>query len=455
MKHPIVALACMTALASFSSPALAQQTISAEDAAALRAELAALRSQVAALESRLNNQTAPAVPTAPIPVAAAPKSSDSGPKIAWKGAPEISDGKPGGWSFKPRGRVQIDAGSVSAPSSIVNTGKGFASEFRRVYLGAQGTIPGGFGYRMEFDFAATNVEITDAYLTYDDKGLNVTLGQHKPFMSLEDLTSDLDISLMERAAFVQAFGFERRIGISAGITSGNVIANAGVFTDNAADLSDAGNNSFSTDARIAWGPKFGKTQMHLAGSVHYRELNTLSATSVRYRARPGTHTTDIRFIATPNMLIDSEFGLGIEAAAISGPWHVAAEAFRQQPTLVDGRKPTFFGGYAEIGYFFTKGDSRSYKKGVFGAMKPARSIVDGGPGAIQMVLRYDRLDMNDAGIMGGSQNGYYAGVSWAPVEYVKFMLNYGHIEYRDAAISAAGDRNYGVDTMAMRAQFHF
>ena len=85
--------------------------------------------------------------------------------------------------------------------------------------------------------------------------LTVTLGQHKPFQSLEDMTSDLFTSFMERAAFNTGFGFERRVGLSATYSSKLVLLQGGVFTDNAADLGADSNNSYSLDGRMVFMPR--------------------------------------------------------------------------------------------------------------------------------------------------------------------------------------------------------
>src|SRR3546814_15454955 len=82
-----------------------------------------------------------------------------------------------GWSFKPRGRILIDAATVDAPDSIADNGLGFSNEIRRARLGVEGTIPGGFGYKLEADFADNGVELLDAILTYKSKGLNFTFGK--------------------------------------------------------------------------------------------------------------------------------------------------------------------------------------------------------------------------------------------------------------------------------------
>ncbi|HQN54736.1 MAG TPA: porin, partial [Novosphingobium sp.] len=249
--------------------------------------------------------------------AVAAKPAEPPVAVAWKGAPEFT-GKDG-WSFKPRGRLQVDTGGVDAPGT--NTSLGMATELRRAFLGVDGTMPGGIGYRAEIDVANSGVEITDLYLTYKaSPKLTLTLGQHKPFWGMEEMTSDLFTSMMERAAFNSAFGYERRVGLSAAYQGKAVLVQGGVFTDNAADLSLDTNNSYSVDGRVVLMPKVGGGQVHLGGSVHYRDFNDAAATT-RYRARPFLHTTDVRLVNTGSIAATGETGYGLEAAYINGRFH--------------------------------------------------------------------------------------------------------------------------------------
>ena len=77
-------------------------------------------------------------------------------------------------------------------------------------------------------------------------------------------------------------------------------------------------------------------------------------------------------------------------------------------------------------------------------------------GSIQLNLRYDYLDLNDAGIIGGVQNGYLASLVWKPTDYTLFSLNYGKMDYDDAAYATATcDTSYTVDAFGVRAQVDF
>ncbi|ALH80715.1 porin [Sphingopyxis macrogoltabida] len=436
-------------------PTLAHaQAMSAEEAAALRAELAALKAQVQTLETRLDAATGQAPASAPVPTAPAAPAVTAKPatEISWKGAPEIKTAD--GWSFKPRGRIQLDLAGIDAPDGVTGARGGLKTEFRRVYLGVDGKIPGGFSYRVEADIANSSVELTDVYMTYGPGPLSVTAGQLKPFSSLDDMTSDLFTSFTERAAFTQAFGLERRVGLSTQYKGKAVLVQAGVFGDNANDLLDDANNSIGVDGRVVWMPKFGNTQLHLGGSAHWRDLNDPAAT-LRYRSRPFAHTTDLRLVDTRALGASGERGMGLEAAIVSGPFHAAGEGFWQTMRRTGDTDPTFFGGYAEAGLVLT-GESRGYKDGAFDRLKPAKPITDGGIGAIEINARYDHLDLNDGGIIGGRQRTALIGVVWAPIDYIRITANYGRVKINDAAIaSATGDRDYSADVFGLRTQVDF
>lgn len=461
-----------------ASPAMAAaqseaQVATGDDAAALRAELENMRAQMEKMQRRLDaleGASAPASISAPIVasaaepvvaggnmVAAAPAAVSSAKpetSVNWRGAPEWK--RDDGWSFKPRGRLQVDMASVDTPTGVTEDRGGFRTEFRRLYLGVDGTVPGGFGYRLEFDLAGGDAELTDGYISYGTGPLSLTVGQVKTFWGLEEMTSDLFTSMMERSTISQAFGFERRVGLSAEYAKDDILLQGGVFGANASDLLDDRNNSFAADGRAIWSPKLGdKTQLHLGGSLHMRDLNDAAA-SVRYRARPGAHTTDLRLVDTGNIAAKGERSWGLEGAVRHGPFHATAEGYWQKVRRADGANPTFFGGYAEVGMVLTKGDSRGYKKGAFDRLKPSNPIHKGGPGAIEVNLRYDHLDLNDVDITGGKQQAAWLSLVWAPMDYVRLTANYGKLWISDARVAAAnGDREYQADTFGLRTQIDF
>lgn len=445
------------ALSVLSMPASAQ---TAEDYAAMQAQLARMQADMAAMQAQISElqgklaaaQAAPASTATAKPATA----------IAWDGAPRLeaaADPKnpdAGKWSFKPRGRLQVDVAGVDGPAAIPGNSLGFGSELRRAYLGFEGSLPGQFGYRVEADFANSNVDLTDLYLTYGGiRHVTLTLGQHKPFWGMEEVTSDLFTSFMERGAFNSAFGFERRVGLSAQYQNKALLLQGGVFTDNAADLNNDANNSWSLDARAAFQPKVAGGQLHLGGSFHTRDFNDAAGTA-RYRARPFVHTTDVRLVDTRAFSATGEHSIGVEAGWTGGRLHLAGESAwmtARRPGLAD---PTFNGGYVEAGYFLTD-DTLPYKAGdgSWNRIRPTAGLDKGGIGAVQLNLRYDWLDLNDGAIRGGRQQVGGVSLLWVPVDYVRFILNYGHLWIDNAAVPAGADASYTADVVGMRAQVDF
>lgn len=394
---------------------------------------------------------------AALTVAATPAfAQDSSSRFA--GAPRIGSAE--SWSLKPRGRVQYDVGDISAPSGIPPAGVGAVHELRRARLGIEGTMPGNLSYLFDLELAEGIAEITEATITWAPPGgLSFTVGQHNNFQSLEEMSSDRFTSFMERAAFTDAFNFEYRLGVSASYARGPLTVQAGVFADNLLEI-DESDGQLSLDGRIVYAPRVGRTQLHIAGSAHWRDNGDLLSRgrTTRYRQRPAIHATDTRFIGTPALAVDQETDWGLEAAAIHGPVHVAAEAHWFRPDLTGGASdPNFFGGYVEFGWFLT-GESRGYRNGRWDRtrVRPGGAIEEGGFGAVQLNVRYDHLDLNSSGIRGGVQNGLQLGLTWIPTDYVRVLINYSRLSYDDAAIPAAGGRrDYTVEVVGARAQLDF
>jgi phosphate-selective porin OprO/OprP len=455
------------AQAQGASPA-GQASLEAE-VARLRAELEAIKAEMRSIRGAAPAPGTPAVGAAAVlpatPGAAAPpgvtapdnataaaKPSKEAVDISWKGAPEFKSAS--GWSFKPRGRLQVDGGYLEAPASRRASqadGRGFTSRIRRAYIGAQGTMPGGFGFRAEVDLAGNNVNWTDLYVSWDEGPFNITFGHHHPFTSLEQVSSDLFTTFLERASFITAFNYERRVGVSGGWKNDAFMVNAGVFTDDLDSLGNDSNKAYSFDGRAVWMPQFGDTQLHVGASAHYRDLNTtLTTNGSQYRARPYIGTTDIRYVDTGSLPVKRETGYGLELAAIHNRLHFTGEAAWLKANRVTGADPTFFGGYAEVGYFLTD-DKRGYRNGVFDRTVPTDPLGGGGFGALEFNVRYDRLDLTDAGVTGGKQDGLGASLVWTPIPYVRFIAQYMHLEYD---IPTQGPE-FSAEVGGVRAQLDF
>jgi len=451
-------LAALGAGASLIAGSTAQaQGISAGEAAALRAQIEALKAQVSALEKRLDAQAPPATASPQSQTQTRPAEEM---RFTWKGSPNAVQGDR---AFKVKGRIQADAGYISSPPGSADRAFGFVNEMRRIRLGAEGGIGSGFGYKLELELSDNAVDLVDTFVTFDTGNLQLTLGNHNQFQSLDELTGDTTGAFMERAAFTDAFNFERRLGLSAQYRAGPVLLQAGVFTDDISALSNGSdgenggdeNNSIGFDGRVVAAPKVGEAQLHFGASAHLRNLNRLEDSETRYRQRPFLHGSNTRLIGTPGLAVKQELHYGAELAAIHGPFWAVGETHWMRSSRVAAPSASFFGGYAEAGLLLTRNDRRPYKNGIFDRLKPANPLGSGGIGAIQLALRYDYLDLDDRDVRGGKQNGYIAGLVWTPVEYLRFNLNYAYLDYDGALVTPTGDGDYGVNVVGTRIELDF
>jgi phosphate-selective porin OprO/OprP len=484
------------------------------DDAQARIEL--LQAQVEALQEALEGVKASMVKATP----------------SWKGAPQFED-KEAGWSFKPRGRVQYDVGYVSNPDDDPNGGLitrdlGFNTRARRIRLGAEGTIPGGLGYKCEMDFANASVGFGDCIMSYTptNSQFNIAIGNQETNNGLEQISSSRWSSFVERAAFDDAFINTRRLGANVGYVSKDSVfrVNAGLWAAHSID-SSLDNEGWIGAARAVYAPLMGGNQMHFGINYQHREFqsNNAGTTSggsgmpsinqtARYRARPFTQLTGLRFVDSGTYAAKSDDIIGLEAAGIFKSLHIAAEGqylmsnayeagdelskltgsntinlFPGNATtvLVPDGNPSFWGGYFEAGYFLT-GETRGYKAGAWDRTKVLKPFSKGGAGAFQIVGRIDYLDLDSrklhegcnnnfvTGICtasnnytrGGKQLGLQAGLTWIPEDYLRVLINYSHAEVEGGPFADevselsssnedVADEDYGVDVLQARFQVDF
>ena len=473
------------ALALFPAPAAAQTS---EE---MRAIIAKQQAQIDALTDRLTALEAKAAPAEPRPVAVSqsPAAKPASPSvaIAFKGSPEFTT--PEGWRFKVRGRINLDAAYVSKPENIlVSPDLGLRTRFRRIRLGVEGDMPGGFAYKAEVDFADGSARAADVMLTYrasKTAPFEIGIGHTEPFNGFEQISSSRYTSTIERGEYNEAFANVRRVGAFATYISpdNELRVSAGVFGD--AFGADRSSDRFTVAGRATWAPKIGETQLHIGANASYR---TYPGTQLgfAYRARPFVQTTDARFVNTGNLALTSDRILGLEFIAIRGPFHfitegqwLSADTIRPGQVLETnetalGRRtsfdPDFFGMVAEAGYFFT-GETRAYQNGLWARTRPLRPLGKGGIGAVSLNLRYDHLDLSDRSgggvedaVNGGRQTGYIAALVWQPVDYVRFTLQYTHgvvtggplqLVVNPNGIKAVDDRSFSFDVAGLRAAWDF
>lgn len=324
------------------------------------------------------------------------------------------------------GRINLDYtfADLDGPEGDIN-----GSELRRARLSIDGEYGDNLGYKFELQTDDSGeVVVEDAYLQFKPKNLGVVVkvGHHRTTNSLDEQTSSRFTSVIERAAFTDAFGLDRRAGVSVEKKGSNYTAAFGVYSENL-EGSAFDNQGSAISARATYNPiKEGDRVAHLGASWRFRDAAENSNPEIdgeellRFRQRPFTHQTDDRIIETERFASSDNF-FGIEAAYKNGPFWTAGEyAVIEAQGGAGNADARFQGYYGEVGMFF--GGQRSYSGGKFGRPKVDNPITEGGFGAFSLTARVDVLDLED-GANTGQLDTYIIGADWYPTTHTRFAIN--------------------------------
>ena len=346
------------------------------------------------------------------------------------------------------GNFAWDANRVDADGTAMDDDQ----DWRRKELGVSLKRKGLYDFTASYDFHSDTW--MDVALRLDGKGLTgrdvgkFRIGQMKLPLGFEGNTATRAGAFMENGLPTQAFYEGRRIGIDWALERPRWLLNAGAYGH---DL-QGNNRGDSQAARLAWTPWKESTRvLHLGVSATRERPDAETngrgvevAPNVRWRAKPEASLTPVRLVDSGTLRnigrIDRH---GLEALWIEGPWSLQGEYLRQ--TTHRGALPDYSGdGWYVFGSWLLTGESRSYSGGNVGNPKPA-----GKHGAVELLARYSRIDLDDAGIDGGRESNWTLGANWYVGANLKFQANYIRADAR------RGARHVHPDILQLRAQFHF
>jgi phosphate-selective porin OprO and OprP len=401
--------------------ATAQETLSPEVAALIEAQAAKIRdleARLARLEARSDTGApmaggpqAPAAQAAPAPVRLAQASGATAPAAA---------PKPAGLAPPTlRGRAQFDALVYNNDEGSQSTG----TEVRRFRLGAKGQLSEQLSYTAEADFGGGEVSLQDVLLSYDlAEGRVLSGGYFRPPATMDELTSSNETIFLERSAYATTFGPGRRIGVAASAWGEQWGLSGGMFGETEdSDLDTEREEAWLVATRGYVDLLSGEPALHLGLSAYHTRLPDRSP-GVRLRARPETGRAPRlldtgAFIAEEGTFVGFEFGYG------AGPLTIQAEGGGiDYAGAISG--PDFSGWSAQAAWRWT-GEARPYdiEDGVFGRIRPARPLGQGGLGALETGVRVTQLDLGDETVDGGEMTTYGVVVNWLPITRLRLSAN--------------------------------
>jgi phosphate-selective porin OprO/OprP len=409
-------------------------------------------------------------------VAAAQTATSPPPPVTvqtrWNGAPETREEDR---RFRVNGRLMYDIASTDADcSNAACTGvneEGVRSYFRRAFLGVEGRLTEQWRYNIKFDFAISgNVSLDDAYLEYAGQDWSAIIGNNNAIAAMEDRDSSLNIPFNERSFIVTGAGWGKRPGIAWLTNGGNWSLGAALQSNDQANTSDTaanGTEAYFIAARGTWAPIYqqtpeGTTVLHLGASVRQRDIGDGAGNTFGglFTYAPGALSNKSNNNATVGGS-DSDLWLGAEGAFQWNAFGFEAEYAQISTQDVSGNATAFArqqaadaditGYYVDL-FWSPTGESRNYRAsdGSWAAVRPLRTLgSDGGIGHILLSARYEDWDATDNGFdvvpegavptaaqlaaanaadRRSELTAYTLGLTWVPIEHVKFQLNWSNTE---------------------------
>ncbi len=400
-------------------------------------------------------------------------------------------------TFRPTGRIYFDGVTYDDDeddAAFFNTDRNNELGLRTFRLGGKGNIYENLVYNFEVDLRGTNSAISYKDIYIEQQSLpgigHFRAGHFKEPIGLEEFTSDLYLTYMEKSPAVQAFTPARNFGMMIWDTFDecqDASWFAGLFRADSPDsptntgLWRSDNNDWCFDARAAWLPYYdepsnGRYLVHLGGSYSFRHVGALTPTAT---ANQNVAYSTLNGLAefTTKSWVGSQGPLGFGAEANSDEWNqinpeflliwgsasVQAEYFQ----LLMNSGEQYNGGYAVLSYFLT-GENRAYRKDLkvvdrtqplepFFWVNSARGQCCGW-GAWELAIGYSWVNL-DAGHdtvvtvpatasdrLRGFNNDIVLGVNWYQNSWSRVFFDYEHeiVDFVDAGVPDSNANIFGI-----------
>ena len=313
---------------------------------------------------------------------------------------------------------------------------------RRARLGLKTQIARDWFGEFQVDFSQLKPRITEAYITYSGiRNLEIEAGHFENLFSMEAAVLPRDLPFMERPMVVQLMAPPEMMGIQFRTRLYWFLGAAGVSFDKTRyPQEDSASFTTAFDARsvcvkaVAM-PFVNRDDLglHIGLGASYRirikDPVTGSYPFARYNPENLASLNRNRYLDTYEIRnVREQFLFNGEFAAYYKGWRVQAEYIHNMLQLgvpltgTQGPVSTlhFNGWYAQTGIMLF-GGRQHYDTQTGSFLSPYRGRKWGD---LEILVRYDYLNLNFDPVTGGAVQNYTAGITYHVNENVKFLVNY-------------------------------
>lgn len=357
-------------------------------------------------------------------------------------------------------RIQTD-GQFFFNDALNPIGDGFG--IRRARFAVKAILTKNWFAELDLNVANGALELEDAIIQYkfsnDLKGLNTRIGNFKEQFSMSQTASSRYFNFMERAMVVNTFAPSRHLGWDATYSGKYFLAAGGLFFHEVKDLEtftyvkdnnkDFGRDQgYSLTGKLVLQP-FGENKnhgIHAAYAYSYRtpktDVDPAEYGMARYSTRSLSSINRKKYLDTDLIPdFDHEVVSNIELAGFYRGLELQSEIINNKTFRKNKLETLSFSGFYVQTAYLLFGGKQLYDKsqGEFNQPEKGKKWGD-----VELTLRYDYINLNDKDIMGGSAEGYTAGINFYAARNFKFQLNYSYLNH-DRYASGKGKLFVGHD----------
>jgi phosphate-selective porin OprO/OprP len=205
-----------------------------------------------------------------------------------------------------------------------------------------------------------------------------------------------------------------------------VFWNLGYYNDVVSKGQGFSTYKWQFDARVGWLPFYNKEQqkvLHIAANLRYGKP---VSGKMNLKSRPETNTAP-QIINTGDFVADHSSHIGGEIYYSTGRFMIGSEVMLHKFNSSTADDHSFFGGDVVASFMITN-TKRPYNQtaSIFGFVPVRKSILKGGWGEWEAILRYSTLDLNDGIIQGGSFWRITPMINWYMTKTLRTEFVYGY-----------------------------
>jgi phosphate-selective porin OprO/OprP len=256
---------------------------------------------------------------------------------------------------------------------------------------------------------------------------HIFVGRTKEGFSLNKVMTGYDGWTMERFTMSDAtipiladgikwIGYVPKLGI---------LWNIGYYNDILSKGQSFSTYSSQEVARVAWLPILSDERREvLHWGVNLRYGKALDG-QLRLKSRPEAFPAPF-FVDTGTFAAKSSTTAGYEIYYRKGPWMFGSEYWWIDVSTPSQGNPLFHGGDAVATWLIT-GETRAYDTagGFFREIVPLKPVINKGPGAWEVLLRFSDIDLDGRAIQGGKFWRITPAMNWYLTDNVRLELGYG------------------------------